>query len=245
MIILSIKGFLMVYKEVNVIDVRQKIGAQEEVRLIVDFMHDFSPLNTKDVEIERNETMINYLKLGNLVLIIAIIIIIYSHFRVRKKRVTGNNEYLKDPEDQEINIQDKDHYIINIQNQLKLYEKLKGNLVNDIETLKYQGRISNYAFNKLNKRIHESSLLLERIIKANQKNDLKEHYFRSLLLSRYPDLTTSDIEICTFIKLGLTNKEIARLRGTSVNSIKAYKYRIRKKMQLKSRENIDKHLKSI
>ena len=198
MIILSIKGFLMVYKEVNVIDVRQKIGAQEEVRLIVDFMHDFSPFNTKDVEIERNEAMINYLKLGNLVLIIAIIIIIYSHFRVRKKRLTVNNEYLKDPEDQEINIQDKDHYIINIQNQLKLYEKLKGNLVNDIETLKYQGRISNYAFNKLNKRIHESSLLLERIIKANQKNDLKEHYFRSLLLSRYPDLTTSDIEICTF-----------------------------------------------
>lgn len=206
-------------------------------------------LSKEYLEIERKQKIINYLKLGNLILIVIIIIILFSLLKARKQRKSKisceQNVTLEQNRDQETNIPDKDHYIINIQNQLKLYEKLKENLLNDIETLKHEGRISVYVYNKLNKTLHNNSLLLERVIRMNQQTSDNEHYFRSLLLSKYPDLTSSEIEICTFIKLGLTNKEIANLRGTSVNSIKAYKYRIRKKMNLKSREKIDKHLRAM
>ncbi|MEO9806438.1 MAG: 7TM diverse intracellular signaling domain-containing protein [Reichenbachiella sp.] len=56
--------------------------------------------------------------------------------------------------------------------------------------------------------------------------------FESKLKAKYPDLSSSEIEICHYIRLNLSTKEIARLRGTSVGAIKVMRHRIKKKLSL-------------
>lgn len=60
--------------------------------------------------------------------------------------------------------------------------------------------------------------------------------FFSLLVTKYPQLSKTEREICAFIKLNLPTKKIAQLRNSSMNTIYVTKNRIRKKLKLK--ENI-------
>ncbi len=55
--------------------------------------------------------------------------------------------------------------------------------------------------------------------------------FESKLKERFPKLTKNEIEICSYLKLNLSMKEIAAIRNTSVKTISMAKYRINKKMQ--------------
>ncbi|MEM7085253.1 MAG: tetratricopeptide repeat protein [Bacteroidota bacterium] len=61
--------------------------------------------------------------------------------------------------------------------------------------------------------------------------------FHKRLKSEFSNLSTTDLEICSFIKMGLGRNEIAKLRNTSVEAAKKSRYRIRKKMNLE--DNID------
>ncbi len=56
--------------------------------------------------------------------------------------------------------------------------------------------------------------------------------FEQKLKEVYPDLSITEIEICQLIKLNLSIQEIANIRKTSRGAIKAYRHRIRKKMNL-------------
>ena len=66
--------------------------------------------------------------------------------------------------------------------------------------------------------------------------------FGKSLQERFPELSPNDIEFCEFLKLGLSNKEIAQLLNISGNSALTRKYRIRKRMGLDEGERIEDHL---
>ncbi len=66
--------------------------------------------------------------------------------------------------------------------------------------------------------------------------------FVANLTNAYPQLTPSDIKLCSFIMLGMANKEIASLMNSSSNSVKVSRYRIRKKMGLEKGTNLQNYL---
>ncbi len=55
--------------------------------------------------------------------------------------------------------------------------------------------------------------------------------FERKLKNRFPNLTQSEVEICGYLKLKLSIKEIANLKKTSEDAVKMSKYRMNKKMQ--------------
>lgn len=73
-------------------------------------------------------------------------------------------------------------------------------------------------------------------------NELHEDFFRRLV-SQYPKLTTKDLKLCAYIKSGLTSKEIAPLLGITTRGIEINRYRLRKKINLDSNDNISNFLK--
>lgn len=67
--------------------------------------------------------------------------------------------------------------------------------------------------------------------------------FQSSLLSEFPELTQSEIKLCSLIKLGLDNKKIASLLFQSSDSIKVSRSRLRKKLQLETNQSLDTFLR--
>lgn len=83
-----------------------------------------------------------------------------------------------------------------------------------------------------------------RVIILKQNIENLNYSFISKLKEQFPELTRTDIEICSFIRLGLTSKEIANIRSTSVFSVKSSRYRIRKKLHLDKDTSLTSYLKS-
>ena len=73
------------------------------------------------------------------------------------------------------------------------------------------------------------------------KNNIEKlnRSFINQLKEKYPDLTATDIEMATFARVGLSKKEMAKLRNTTAEAIKKNRYRLRKKLNLPSDKSIE------
>ncbi|WP_175627237.1 helix-turn-helix transcriptional regulator [Chryseobacterium sp. JV274] len=56
--------------------------------------------------------------------------------------------------------------------------------------------------------------------------------FYDCLISKYPDLNPNDLKLCAFLKLDLSNKQIADYDHISIRTVESKKYRLRKKLKL-------------
>ena len=62
--------------------------------------------------------------------------------------------------------------------------------------------------------------------------------FYSRLKQAYPDISPNDLKICALIKLNLSIKEMAAILNISPDSVKTARYRLRKKLQLNTEDNL-------
>ncbi|GAA0712055.1 hypothetical protein GCM10009430_02090 [Aquimarina litoralis] len=79
------------------------------------------------------------------------------------------------------------------------------------------------------------------------KKELAEYHteFINKLSSQFPNLTKTDIEICSFIKIGLSRKEISNLRNTSLDAVKSSRFRLKKKLNLSQNDSLDEYIRSL
>ncbi|WP_396633943.1 hypothetical protein [Maribacter sp. R86514] len=89
---------------------------------------------------------------------------------------------------------------------------------------------------------------LLRTISVNNNNNWEEFRLRftavnekfyKKLTKKYPNLTQSDHKVCALIKLNFSSKDMARLLGISVESVHTTRYRLRKKLKLERKENLE------
>ena len=86
---------------------------------------------------------------------------------------------------------------------------------------------------KLGSYITDLNIQIDADEKRNQLQDYIDKInteFEKNLKGRFPNLTQSEIEICAYLKLNLSFKEIANLKRTSEDAVKMAKYRLNKKM---------------
>jgi DNA-binding CsgD family transcriptional regulator len=62
--------------------------------------------------------------------------------------------------------------------------------------------------------------------------------FFKRLKEAYPQLTSSDLRLCAYLRMNLSSKEIAPLLNISVRGVEERRYRLRKRMQLTSDTNL-------
>lgn len=75
-------------------------------------------------------------------------------------------------------------------------------------------------------------------------NNTDQNFIKNLK-KLHPKLTRSDLKLCAYLRLNLSTKEIAPLFGISVRSVEIKRYRLRKKMNLKSGVTLIDHIVSI
>lgn len=92
---------------------------------------------------------------------------------------------------------------------------------------------------------------MERILKEDQRMDEDFEHIRSSLTDIHPDffnrlqqlagnkLTRLDLKHCSYILMGLSNKEIASRLGVDPKSILMARYRIKQKLKLQKEDSLD------
>jgi len=69
--------------------------------------------------------------------------------------------------------------------------------------------------------------------------------FLEKLNKLHPDLSPNDIKLCAYLRLNLSSKEIAPMFNISAKSVEIKRYRLRKKMNLLSDENLTHYILSL
>lgn len=71
------------------------------------------------------------------------------------------------------------------------------------------------------------------------------HDFYEKIRVNYPNITTNEIRLLAFIKLNLSSSEIATILNITKDSVKKAKYRLRKKLAIKSKEEFQELILAI
>ncbi|MEA1875189.1 MAG: hypothetical protein U9N51_12305 [Bacteroidota bacterium] len=85
---------------------------------------------------------------------------------------------------------------------------------------------------------HGSKLIEEKINEINTG-------FLFLLEEKFPNLTENDKNLCALVRMNLTSKEIASIKNISERSVITARYRLRQKLNLETKQNLNDFLRLI
>ncbi len=69
--------------------------------------------------------------------------------------------------------------------------------------------------------------------------------FLEKLQANFNDLTNNEVKLCCFLKMNMSNKEIAQILNSSLDAIDKSRYRLRKKLNIDSETNINYFLNTL
>jgi len=69
--------------------------------------------------------------------------------------------------------------------------------------------------------------------------------YLTILKTRYPTLSPTDLKLCAYLRMNLSSKEISQLMNISVRSVEIARYRLRKKLHLATDDNLTDFLIAI
>ncbi len=216
--------------------------------------------NTKTKELQN--TIELYQPTLFVILIVLTIIVIYllwliRNYKIKIKQDDYNEQILKYNEQQaelEYNLRVTNDKNAKLEEAVKTKKKLQRSIALDII---HKHEILNLLKNEINlikekdeNNITYSDLNKIKLLINNQlniENERKALYkyiqklnikFYQNLEKKYPSLSKKEKRLCALLRLNLSSKEIASILGISFKSVEVSRYRLRKKMNLKKRENL-------
>ncbi|UTW63493.1 tetratricopeptide repeat protein [bacterium SCSIO 12741] len=227
-----------------------------EVRYGVEKLVDQVKIEQLNLKNEKAETMAlrtqRIYAVFLIVMLIGILALAYSRYRYKLKASALLHEASVEK--------------LNLQKELLRHENREKNKQISAFTLKTieQNSVYNQAIEQIESLkdqsiSEEQQEMLERVIqklKRNQSTQLnweEFHYyfekvhpdFFKILQEKFPKLTLRELRLCAFIRQGLTIQEIADLLNVSYKAVETSRYRMRKKMNLETSENLLEIISSI
>lgn len=127
----------------------------------------------------------------------------------------------------------KKNFFTELQSELK---ELRGSL---------KTKTSNNKLSEIFHKLHQHRID-EEYLKVFEDNfeTIHKDFFKNLK-DASPDLTIRETRLAAFIKMGLTNKEIAPLLNISVRGVETARYRLRKKLYLTTEDSLSRFLEGL
>jgi len=185
-----------------------------------------------------------YIIFGFIILILLSGLFITILFNSRQKIKIKNTNLEKEKAESDLRFKSKELSI----NLLALLKK--NDLITEVsqrltELEKVTARTdTNEAVVKLNREIKQSSddrLWQEFSIQFKETNS----NFYDKLLKKYPDLSHNEMKLCAYLRLNMSTKEISDLTGQRTETLEKARYRLRKKFDLTSKDNLVTFLSQI
>ena len=248
------ESILEIYEIDEIIKSTEKIEQIEEQANEKRKLINLFNLQQKDNEIRiaQQEKTILFVS-GTLFLIIVVVSIRIFHFRkvnrlkLKTEKEIQNKVRLKLELDNKNNELNKKDEILNISQRemtnlvyfIKSKDKLLDNIINSLQEI--QKKPSDDTKVKIKYTIASIKSFKEKEMKSNlviNEINKTEQIFLENLNNNFPDLTKNEIELATLLRIGLSSKEIALLIDSNPKTVNMARYRLRKKMNLESDENL-------
>ncbi len=202
----------------------------------------------KTIEIAKRETVTIWILLFSVLFgVLLLFYFIYSKNKNQKKKKVLEKEFLVLQEEKiQFKISTQSNYLtefaIENQNQKKRSDELLKNLnfLIGLEDKNLKPEI-----NSLISDLKNTQLINKSIADLNLKSENLLMDFKINLLFKHANLTPSDIELCSLIRLNLSNKEIAQYRSLETESVKIYKNRLKKKFNLDINHSLSDYISAI
>jgi len=240
------------FKEIKQIEAKFKLKQKENELSIME-----SEITAFNAQQSKQRVLRNSLIVGLIfTLILGIVFFNWQKTRTRKtKQLQSAKLALTETDLENLKLKEKE-----LENELEFKNKelasytinfiQKNNLFEELVVIKDQ--LANSSGQGLN----ESLKKLDQLVKKNYQvdkdwDDFKLYFekihsgFFNAILKISPDLSNSDLKLCTLLRLNLNTKEAANILGISPESVKTARYRIRKKLNLVREENLVSYLMAI
>ncbi|GEM_PF-5457121 len=189
----------------------------------------------KTVELKKHENQfLLIVSFSAFILLMIIGFLYFQYTRNKSKKIQLEIEFLElEDERQKLQIKSQENYLTEfaIENTLKkeyAKELLKNlNHLISVNETDVKMEIKNLIFE-----LKTKELFSENREELNNQSGLLLIHFKTKLDRLHPNLSKSDIELCCLIKLNLSNKEIALHKNVTDESVKIFKNRLKKKMEL-------------
>ncbi len=143
---------------------------------------------------------------------------------------------------QELLLKQKDMEMILANNQVQT--QLNENIIHKLKLAKQKGALEKN-INQVILELNQQNEINTRMKLIEQNLDVVNASFFDNLTKAHPNMTRVDKEFCSYIKMGLSSKEIAIIRNTTVNSVNVTKTRLRKKLNLENEMTVASYLRSL
>ncbi len=169
------------------------------------------------------------------ILVIAALFVAYMAQKKRKDMLASQLKVrmLAD----EINEKNKEitAYTVNFLQKTQLMEELKVR----INEMKKTSDIST------NKELTRFNRIVENTFRSDEEwktfevtfNQMHDDFFTELK-NAYPDISNAELKLCALLRLNMNLKESAKMLGIAPDSVKTARYRLRKKLKLKTEDNL-------
>ena len=184
--------------------------------------------------------------LAGLILIAIIGILIYNRQRlkIKKNRTQLENKRLKEDKlEQELEFKNRQltTHTLHLVQKNEVMKELKAKVSqirredkNINRSLQKLQNMVDYSFN-LDQDWEEFQIYFEEVHSG----------FFDVLKEQYPDLTPNELRLSALAKLNLSIKETATIMGITPNSVKTARYRLRKKLDIETEENLNNFILKI
>jgi tetratricopeptide (TPR) repeat protein/DNA-binding CsgD family transcriptional regulator len=191
--------------------------------------------------------IITFVIIGSIILIVTLLIIYLQRGRIKKNKMISQQE----KELTNVNLKNKELENKNLLSELEYKHKEVVNFAihiaekNDfLENLQKTLNASNDQIDpKTIKKLIAQNLSTEKDREEFNANieSLNDSFFLTLG-EKFPKLTKTDKRLCALLRLNLSSKEIASIQNISPNSVDVNRYRLRKKLDITTDEDLSNFL---
>ena len=235
-------------EELTRIEVKYEYQKQAEI----DSIAHINEIKIKDQILLREKEVnkmkiITFVTIGSIILIVPFLIIYLQRGRIKKNKMIAQQE----KELTNVNLKNKELENKNLLSELEYKNKEVVNFAlhiaekNDfLENLKKTLNASNDQVDrKTLKKLIAQNLSTEKDTEEFNANieSLNDSFFL-ILGEKFPKLTKNDKRLCALLRLNLSSKEIASIQNISPNSVDVNRYRLRKKLDITTDEDLSEFL---
>lgn len=198
------------------------------------------------------------LMIGIYIIFLALTVIVIQRYTQRYYKRKGEKELEKRKKEFELQELEKEKELMVLKNeQLKIdVESKNRELATSTMSIIKKNEFLNSIKRELEKikspGVHRVIKIIDRNLNNNDDWELFEKAFNNAdkdfikkIKSAHPELTPNDLKLCAYLRLNLPSKEIAPLLNISPRSVEVKRYRLRKKMNLKHKENLTDYILEI